>query len=174
MVNDVVPEAPKAEPMEIAPTATIPITAEETKPKTKKRFSLADYKSLRRVSSSNPPSTPSTPSVSEPVTAPTFPTTMPTLPPVPLPSSTNAAKNDLHADQDPGTPTQDETTSLPSSIPSTLPPNLSTLPLFEKLDKLEMAQQEMKRKGNFKERYRIFLTCNLTLYFLFQPPIIHS
>ena len=147
IISDVVQDAmstPKVEPMETA--AVIPAaTAEETKPKTKKRFSLADYKSLRRVSSSNPPSTPSTPSVSE--SAPSFPTTMPTLPPVPLPSSTTGPKNNSNVEQEPGTPTQDETTSLPSSIPSTLPPSLSTLPLFEKLDKLEMAQQEMKRKG---------------------------
>ena len=148
IISDVVQDAmsaPKVEPMETA--AVIPATAEETKPKTKKRFSLADYKSLRRVSSSNPPSTPSTPSVSESASAPSFPTTMPTLPPVPLPSSTTGPKNNSNVEQEPGTPTQDETTSLPSSIPSTLPPSLSTLPLFEKLDKLEMAQQEMKRKG---------------------------
>jgi hypothetical protein len=30
---------------------------------------------------------------------------------------------------------------------SHLPPSLNTLPLFEKLDKLELAQQEIKRKG---------------------------
>merc|ERR1719222_768973 len=126
--------APKVEPMETA--AVIPATAEETKPKTKKRFSLADYKSLRRVSSSNPPSTPSTPSVSESSSAPSFPTTMPTLPPVPLPSSTTGPKSNSNVEQDPGTPTQDETTSLPSSIPSTLPPSLSSLPLFEKLNKI--------------------------------------
>ena len=56
-----------------------------------------------------------------------------------------------------GTPTQDEqqppmiqsssntstTTSKPVGTTS-----LNTLPLFEKLDKLELAQQESKRKGN--------------------------
>ena len=149
IINDVAQDTasvPKVEPMETT-AAVIPATVEETKPKTKKRFSLADYKSLRRVSSSNPPSTPSTPSVSESSSAPSFPTTMPTLPPVPLPSSTTGPKSNSNVEQDPGTPTQDETTSLPSSIPSTLPPSLSSLPLFEKLDKLEMAQQELKRKG---------------------------
>merc|ERR1712137_925550 len=107
IISDVVQDAmsaPKVEPMETA--AVIPATAEETKPKTKKRFSLADYKSLRRVSSPNPPSTPSTPSVSESASAPSFPTTMPTLPPVPLPSPTTGPKNNSNVEQEPGTPTQ--------------------------------------------------------------------
>ena len=60
-----------------------------------------------------------------------------------------------------GTPTQDEqqppmiqsssNTSTTSSKPvgST---SLNTLPLFEKLDKLELAQQEIKRKGKFFDK----------------------
>ena len=60
-----------------------------------------------------------------------------------------------------GTPTQDEqqppmiqsssNTSSTSSKPvgST---SLNTLPLFEKLDKLELAQQEIKRKGKFFDK----------------------
>lgn len=66
--------------------------------------------------------------------------------------------------EDQGTPTQDEqqptmimqsasntsssTSSKPVGTSTNLPPSLNTLPLFEKLDKLELAQQEIKRKGN--------------------------
>ena len=39
---------------------------------------------------------------------------------------------------------------------SHLPPSLNTLPLFEKLDKLELAQQEIKRKGK-----KLFFQCLL-------------
>ena len=39
---------------------------------------------------------------------------------------------------------------------SHLPPSLNTLPLFEKLDKLELAQQEIKRKGK-----KLFFRCLL-------------
>lgn len=101
------------------------------KPKAKKRVSLADYKSLRRVSSSN--STPNTPS--------TPPVQMDLMP----------QKEILHSEEGPGTPTQDEHTSSlsTSNVSANLPPTLNTLPLFEKLDKLELAQQEIKRKGNF-------------------------
>ena len=47
---------------------------------------------------------------------------------------------------DPGTPTQDEQTSSMTSS-SNVGSSLNTLPLFEKLDKLEMAHQEIKKKG---------------------------
>merc|ERR1719210_1805761 len=62
-----------------------------------------------------------------------------------------------HLTEEQGTPTQDEqqppmiqsssNTSSTSSKPvgST---SLNTLPLFEKLDKLELAQQEIKRKAS--------------------------
>ena len=60
--------------------------------------------------------------------------------------------------EDQGTPTQDEqqptmvqscsNTSTTSSKPVGTT-SLNTLPLFEKLDKLELAQQEIKRKGKY-------------------------
>merc|ERR1719357_208109 len=172
----------------------------DTKPKAKKRVSLADYKSLRRVSSSNPTSAPSTPILTEAATVATpsimtaTPTTktlsnvlpipppksvsnMPMIPPVNKQTSSDlsvkksATSEPLlqRGDSEPliqqgghgggqaeeqGTPTQDEqqppmiqsssNTSSTSSKPvgST---SLNTLPLF---DKLELAQQEIKRKAS--------------------------
>lgn len=135
------------------PPPTPQLAVMEAKPKAKKRVSLADYKSLRRVSSSN--STPSTPVVE--ATPPTLLSTAVSLPPVPLPATaaTTSVKEQPQAQplEDPGTPTQDEHTAssatmLTSTTSSNLPPTLNTLPLFEKLDKLELAQQEIKRKAS--------------------------
>lgn len=82
----------------------------------KKRVSLADYKRRRQQDSS----------CSQEATTPTN-------------TETTASRNDDH--EGPGTPTLDE------QIASlTAPPTLNTLPLFEKLDKLEQAQQESKKK----------------------------
>merc|ERR1719464_2668231 len=198
----------------------------DTKPKAKKRVSLADYKSLRRVSSTstNPNSTPTTPVQQEVTTAtPSIMTATPTFTNnsstnssnqvLPLSidrisvktnrtsseNSSNKSSLDLHQEteigEDPGTPTQDEgrvlnhlsaakpsssiimQTSVSSNLSisgsgsisasvsvsgissksisghgnlssSHLPPSLNTLPLFEKLDKLELAQQEIKRKAS--------------------------
>ena len=122
-----------------------PTESRSGKPKTKKRVSLADYKSLRRVSSC---STPSTPVMSE--TGPSFTNSNAMAMPQQPASSSMAELEATEPEADPGTPTQDEqplSSTSSSAMIANLPPTLNTLPLFEKLDKLELAQQEMKRKG---------------------------
>ena len=54
-----------------------------------------------------------------------------------------AANDASRHDEGPGTPTLDEELASFAA-----PPTLNTLPLFEKLDKLEKAQKEGKKKGN--------------------------
>merc|ERR1719273_1754028 len=194
----------------------------------KKRVSLADYKSLRRVSStsSNPASTPSTPVLMEVTTAtPSITTATPTmtttsssnvtsLPPVstkttiPVKTSSDLStlkrsdsqqrdpEREQQVSEEPGTPTQDEqqptmqsslstssasssTTTITSSskpvgnLTSTLPPSLNTLPLFEKLDKLELAQQEIKRKAS-QNSYMSLESNNSTAAPSTGPTLQHS
>merc|ERR1719464_2446903 len=219
----------------------------DTKPKAKKRVSLADYKSLRRVSSTstNPNSTPTTPVQQEVTTAtPSIMTATPTftnnsstnsvsvsgisskaisgqsIDRISVKTSRTSSENssnksslDLHQEteigEDPGTPTQDEgrvlnhlSAAKPSSSiimqtsassnsnlnisgsgsisasvsgissksisghgnlsSSHLPPSLNTLPLFEKLDKLELAQQEIKRKAASQNSYMSSESNNIT------------
>ena len=111
------------------------------KPKVKKRLSLADYKSLRKASNSNNSSTCSTPVEVTPSTL-----TATSLPPLPAPLSTVITSNTASSSQDPGTPTQDEKTTT-SMASSNVGPLLNTLPLFDKMDKLDLAKTEGKGKG---------------------------
>ena len=111
------------------------------KPKVKKRVSLADYKSLRKASNSNNSSTCSTPVEVTPSTL-----TATSLPPLPAPLSTVITSNTASSSQDPGTPTQDEKTTT-SMASSNVGPSLNTLPLFDKMDKLDLAKTEGKGKG---------------------------
>merc|ERR1719412_3156155 len=110
------------------------------KPKVKKRLSLADYKSLRKASNSNNSSTCSTPVEVTPSTL-----TATSLPPLPAPLSTVITSNTASSSQDPGTPTQDEKTTT-SMASSNVGPSLNTLPLFDKMDKLDLAKTEGKGK----------------------------
>ena len=167
----------------------------ETKPKAKKRVSLADYKSLRKVNNSNNSSTCSTPLEATPPpslagggsTTTSLSSSVPPLPVVNKTSTTTTVieQHPAHPDltssstnQDPDvTPTQDEQQTGSSQLPttgsatadrkssltsnSTAPadhPTSSivgstslnnTLLVFEKLDKLEMVQQELKKKGTY-------------------------
>ena len=182
------------------PTSTTAPPISETKPKAKKRVSLADYKSLRKVNNSNNSSTCSTPVEATPPAPPLSSvagtgcaTSLP-LPVMANKTSTTTTVIEQHppahpdlttssTNQDPGTPTQDEqqttgsgqlppaaagsatadrkSSSLTSNSTAPTNPTSSTvvgsstslnnaLPLFEKLDKLEMAQQELlKKKGIF-------------------------
>ena len=163
-------EAEKSESEIEKPIVDTPEAKPETKPKTKKRVSLADYKSLRRTSSScgAPTGTPTTSSVLaaleavsktelSSVVSAAKSLKMPTKEPVQLEQKSSSASTtppvslmENHLD-DPGTPTQDEPQQQSGSTSglssANLPPKLSTLPLFEKLDKLELAHQEIKRKG---------------------------
>ncbi len=114
------------------------------KPKEKRRVSLADYKRRRKVDSASSSNASSSSVVSglPPLTMPPSSASAPTSAPqsASVPQPANAAV----VDDGPGTPTLDEQVSTMSA-----PPTLSTLPLFEKLEKLEQAQQESKKKGTF-------------------------
>jgi hypothetical protein len=148
-----------------------PLAAAEVKPK-KKRVSLADYKSLRRGTSTTP-ATPSTPPSSS--SSSSLITSLAVLTSHPItttleqpPQQSIAASLDLDVlsnhqrkssedQEEPGTPTQDEQVATVSA-----PPMLNTLPLFEKLDKLEQAQQEIKKNGKHTHFFRENVTASIT------------
>ena len=179
---------------EVQPRPSTNPPVSETKPKAKKRVSLADYKSLRKVNNSNNSSTCSTPLEATPPpslagggsTTTSLSSSVPPLPVVNKTSTTTVIEqHPAHPDltssstnQDPDvTPTQDEQQTGSSQLPttgsatadrkssltsnSTAPadhPTSSivgstslnnTLLVFEKLDKLEMVQQELKKKGTY-------------------------
>ena len=72
---------------------------------------------------------------------------------MPAPLSTVITSNtaSTSSSQDPGTPTQDEKTTTTASMASSSNvgggPSLNTLPLFDKIDKLDLAKTEGKGKG---------------------------
>ena len=101
-------------------TATNLESTPKTKPKEKKRFSLADYKKRRQTEG------------------------------ISMQTETSAS-NRVDDRDGPGTPTQDEELATLAA-----PTTLNTLPLFEKLIKLEKAQKESKKKGKFRSYYVIF------------------
>ena len=59
---------------------------------------------------------------------------------------TTGPKSNPNVEQDPGTPTKDETTYLPSSIPSTLPSYLEKLIEKKLEEKLQEKLQEINSK----------------------------
>ena len=181
---------------EVQPRPSTNPPVSETKPKAKKRVSLADYKSLRKVNNSNNSSTCSTPLEATPPpslagggsTTTSLSSSVPPLPVVNKTSTTTTTVIEQHpahpdltsssTNQDPDvTPTQDEQQTVSSQLTttgsatadrkssltsnSTAPadhPTSSivgstslnnTLLVFEKLDKLEMVQQELKKKGTY-------------------------
>lgn len=161
-----------------APTVPpVPSESATNKPKEKRRVSLADYK--RRRKNTNSEGTSSTPNSSAPTTPKPMPSKTPLMFSHPLttrsvvssaiPSSVVPPQTPVtvnHVMEDGGTPTQDEqlgsnSSSGPGSAApgmalssvtttgGTIAPTLSTLPLFEKLQKLEQAQKENKKKGKY-------------------------
>ena len=122
--------ATAAQPPPPTPPAT---SAADSKPKEKRRVSLADYKRRRTAKEA------AAPSVAKAATVPDV------LSSTSSSSSSSAVMPSATADDGSATPTLDEQLSKGSAAAH---PTLSTLPLFEKLEKLEQAQQETKKKAS--------------------------
>ena len=145
-----------------------------SRPKEKRRVSLADYK-RRRKNTSCEAADPSTPNL----TLQNSSTKLSSLCSHPLakrssipPTTHSSSCPTTNQIEDGGTPTQDEQlgsnsssgsvstasglglSSIASTSSATIVPTLSTLPLFEKLQKLEQAQKENKKKGIIKKIYQ--------------------
>lgn len=151
-------EAPAA----AAKAPATPETPQPSKPKEKRRVSLADYKRRRKIEETSTPSATSSSttfssSLSKPVSLSSVslmskPVTLPpTLPTLGL--TTSGLANDNHhevEDDGSATPTMDEQNASSSAAlaPAVLPQpaTLNPLPLFEKLEQLEQKQKESKQK----------------------------
>ena len=156
-------EFPEMKTEENVPPATVVSTPPplSSKPKEKKRFSLADYKRRRqqeattdvpheKIESTKPepappqPLSPALPPIAEPSKPSSTVTLLPaSLAEIPLPSVPSSdGKIEIPEEDGSGTPTLDEQVAN-----LTAPATLNTLHVLAKFDKLEKVQNEIKKKG---------------------------
>ena len=169
-VEDPAPVKPEQQTELVATPPPTPTLVQPPKPKEKKRFSLADYKKRRQQEQASctkakeeekdtptPPPAPSAQTATKllpelkPEVKPGV-TMLPAslgeirLPPQGIKLDVAASVGDVSDGG--GTPTMDEkvgSTALPHPLP---PPSINAIHVLAKFDKLEKAQNEIKKKGN--------------------------